>query len=250
MTKIQSAGSAFKFATVLIAAAATLAVGAGCKKVAPPCAAKFEHIAAATECACAPQAMTGSVWGSGIYTSDSSICNAALHAGAVEAVGGNVTPTPAAGCPAYSSSTANGVTSSEWGSFDSSFTFPGHGDGKCAAPKPTPAKVVAVLPTDGTAACPTSAEGIIAASEMSCTCAGGGQGSVYGSGIYTTDSSICAAAQNAGAVPATGGVVKLKKAPGCAKYEASTKNGVTTSSWASYHDSFYFVGFGDGACAK
>ncbi len=90
------------------------------------------------------------------------------------------------------------------------------------------------------------------ASSTECACpAGAGQGgTVWGSGVYTTDSSICAAAVHAGAVGASGGSVTLKKSAGCAKYNGTTANGVTTSSWGSFESSFYFAGKGDGSCAK
>jgi hypothetical protein len=48
--------------------------------------------ASALTCSCAPEAVRGSVWGSGVYTTDSSICAAARHAGVLAAgAGGEVT---------------------------------------------------------------------------------------------------------------------------------------------------------------
>ncbi len=230
-------------------ALAALALGAACSK-APPCPGRFEANIAG-ECSCAG-ADGGTVWGSGIYTTDSPICKAAVHAGAIPAGGGNVAPKAAAGCAAYSGSTAHGVTTSSWGSFGGSFFFPGHGDGKCAAvaaappPPPPPAAAVAG------GACPANLAGFAnaaTANEFSCTCGAGAGGSVYGSGVYTADSSLCAAAVHAGAVPAAGGPVKINKAAGCPKYTGTTANGVTTTSWGTYDASFFFVGHGDGKCA-
>ncbi len=80
-------------------------------------------------------------------------------------------------------------------------------------------------------------------------CGGGAAGSVYGSGVYTADSALCAAAQHAGAIPAAGGTVKINKAAGCPKYTGTVANGMTTTSWGSYPASFFFVGHGDGKCA-
>ena len=72
------------------------------------------------------------MWGTHIYTTDSSICAAAVHAGAITAAaGGMVTPKPAPGCPKYKGSKANNVTSSGWAKFDTSFYLDGKGDGKC-----------------------------------------------------------------------------------------------------------------------
>ena len=74
--------------------------------------------------ACSAGGGLRSVWGSGPYTADSSICTAAVHAGLlVAAEGGTVTITGAAGLASYEGTTANGVTSSRYGSFGASFVF-------------------------------------------------------------------------------------------------------------------------------
>ncbi len=85
----------------------------GCGKAASPapaCPARYKEVPADQQkgdltCSCTASA-TGTVWGAGIYTTDSSICSAAKHAGV--AVPGDVTVRAAAGCSAYNGSTANG----------------------------------------------------------------------------------------------------------------------------------------------
>jgi hypothetical protein len=79
---------------------------------------------------------------------------------------------------------------------------------------------------------------------MTCSCpaGAGASGSVWGSGPYTGDSAICRAAVHAGVIGSAGGVVDLVQAPGQDAYEASVANGVTTSGWGSYGDSFDFAG--------
>lgn len=73
---------------------------------------------------CAPGGPIASVWGTGTYTSDSSICTAAVHAGLVTvADGGTVTIEITPGRDSYKGSTANGVTSTDYGAYSSSFTF-------------------------------------------------------------------------------------------------------------------------------
>jgi hypothetical protein len=67
-----------------------------------------------------------------LYTQDSSICRAALHAGAVGAGGGVITLRKAAGCSKYKSSTENGVTTGGWGAYTGSVYFTSAGDGECA----------------------------------------------------------------------------------------------------------------------
>jgi hypothetical protein len=76
--------------------------------------------------------------------------------------------------------------------------------------------------------------------DLTCSCASGAAGSVWGTGVYTTDSSICGAAVHAGAVPASGGIVTVKKTAGCPSYTGGAANGVTTSPWGSFEASFYF----------
>jgi hypothetical protein len=64
----------------------------------------------------------GIVWGSGVYTSDSTLATAAVHAGAVKAgdtalVNVRIVPPPAT----FSSSTQNGVTSSPYGPYPGAY---------------------------------------------------------------------------------------------------------------------------------
>jgi hypothetical protein len=75
--------------------------------------------------------MSGSVWGTDIYTQDSSICRAAVHAGVITTAGGSVTAKAAAGCKSYKGGVRGGVESSDWGEYDTSFYFPSKGTGTC-----------------------------------------------------------------------------------------------------------------------
>lgn len=67
--------------------------------------------------------MSERFWGTGIYTDDSRICLAALHAGAITRDGGVVTIEIMAGQSSYSGSTRNGVTSENWGEYAGSYKF-------------------------------------------------------------------------------------------------------------------------------
>ncbi len=71
---------------------------------------------------------TGAVWGTDVYTDDSSVATAAVHAG-VLAVGETktVTLTVLPGQSSYTSSTRNGVKASSWGAWSGSFSFAGAG---------------------------------------------------------------------------------------------------------------------------
>lgn len=74
---------------------------------------------------CAADGEIGSVWGTAIYTDDSSVCSAAVHAGLIETDdGGTVVIEIAPGEDEYEGSEANGVTSQSYGEWGGSFTFP------------------------------------------------------------------------------------------------------------------------------
>lgn len=62
--------------------------------------------------------------------------------------------------------------------------------------------------------------------------------SIWGTDLYTTDSSICKAAIHAAVIRNNGGPVRVKTAPGQGAYTGSVRNGVTTNSWGSYRQSF------------
>ncbi len=64
---------------------------------------------------------------------------------------------------------------------------------------------------------------------------------IWGTGIYTDDSSICFAAVHDGRISfELGGTVLVRIAPGQASYAASTQNGVESFSWPSWGRSFVF----------
>jgi hypothetical protein len=75
------------------------------------------------------------------------------------------------------------------------------------------------------------------------SCPSGGAGNrAWGTGIYTDDSSICVSAVHAGLITfASGGTVSIEIRPGQASYTGSQRNGVSSSSYGSWHGSFVFV---------
>lgn len=77
-------------------------------------------IVASCPAGCAPAA----VYGTEIYTDDSNICTAAVHAGAIRAEsGGTFQIVLADGQSDYAPSTQNGITSSRWGAWERSFVI-------------------------------------------------------------------------------------------------------------------------------
>jgi len=77
------------------------------------------------------------------------------------------------------------------------------------------------------------------------TVTGATSGSVWGTDAYTDDSSVARAAVHAGVVSVgQTKIVTVTILPGQASYPASTRNGVTTSSWGSWSGSYSFAGTG------
>lgn len=189
-------------------------------------------------CVCGKESDQGSVWGSDLYTDDSSPCAAAVHAGVIDADGGKITMKHVKGCSAYVGSKKNGVKSEAWGPFEKSFYFPSKHD---SAPK---------CPIGECPHAFNEIKDVGPKSEIECKCGTYAEGTIYGTGIYTQDSSICAAAKHVGLIDDEGGVVKAKAAPGCAKYEGKKQNGVKSSEWGEYKASFYFPKKGDGVCKE
>ena len=202
----------------------------------PACPAKMSSGTMLT-CSCAARdSAYGPVWGTDVYTDDSSVCHAAVHAGIIGFDGGVVTVVALPGRSSYAASERNGVVSSPWAGWGRSIAFRAAniagGSGAGALP-----------PRQSSAAsCPADAQGIGAAG-LTCRCGGGsrGAGPVWGSGPYTADSSICNAAVHSGLIGDDGGVVTLRIAPGRASYAGTQRNGVSTSNWGTFEKSFLFV---------
>jgi hypothetical protein len=73
---------------------------------------------------CPPDGTPGTVWGSDVYTADSSVCTAAVHAGKITLEkGGIVTIEFTAGRQMYGATTRNGITTYNYGQYPHSFVF-------------------------------------------------------------------------------------------------------------------------------
>jgi hypothetical protein len=187
------------------------------------------------------------VWGSGTYTDDSSVCVAAVHAGLITATaGGSITIEITAGLASYSGSTQNGVTSSSYGSWDGSYVFPAAGGGSGGGgggsggggsggfpPADEAAAIVGQdcagpVGTQCTFGCPP---GMTLGTRL------------WGTGVYTDDSNVCTAAVHAGAITqAGGGFVTIVIGGGHDSYAPSTQNGITSSGWGRWERSFTIAG--------
>jgi hypothetical protein len=175
-------------------------------------------------------AVAGSVWGTDIYTDDSSPAAAAVHAGAIAAgefAFVKITLMP--GQPRYDGSARYAVTSQSFGTFDGSFRVE-------RAPEPW----VVQLPggDDASALVPlTALRGRPGTSFVVQVV--GAVGPVFGTGIYTDDSSIAAAAVHAGLLePGELGFVRVTTEAGRESYTASERNGIKSTAYGKWDGSF------------
>ncbi len=188
---------------------------------------------------CPAHGQHSSVWGTGIYTDDSSICTAAAHSGLLTvARGGIVTVEIAVRKPSYVGSTQNGVASGSWGQYGGSFHFIGSARALPTRPR-LRLKGAKTIPWNQTARHLRAQVG----KRFTFYCPSAGRVyTVWGSSIYTDDSSICSAAVHAGYITVTrGGRVTVELQSGQAAYQGSTRNGVKTASWRNWSGSFIFL---------
>ena len=212
---------------------------------------------------------SGRLWGTGIYTDDSSIALAAVHAGLITPQrGGTVTIEILPGRNSYQGSSRNGVTSNGYGSWHGSFRFvdsrqsrqDDYGQSRQVDSRNSRQDDYRPPRTDDSG---RSRQTVRGASNIpgawntqadsyrgrngqlvTFTFPGGGttSGRLWGTGIYTDDSSIALAAVHAGLItPQRGGTVTIEILPGRNSYQGSSRNGVTSNGYGSWHGSFRFV---------
>lgn len=184
---------------------------------------------------CPPGGHIEPVFGTDMYTDDSSVCTAALHAGILPSaeVGGIVAVEIRPDPMQYLGTSRNGITSEDW--FDhwpSSFVFVPPDAPDSAAPaivadartsaESWPKSVGRVL----TFLCPPRVEML----------------SVFGTNVYTDDSPICSAAVHAGrAAHHEGGLVTIVIRPGQRAYPGSSQHGVPSMTAESRLQSYEFI---------
>ncbi|MFH2006876.1 MAG: LCCL domain-containing protein [bacterium] len=188
---------------------------------------------------CRPQGQLATIWGTTTYTDDSSICTAAVHAGQITvASGGVVTIEIRPGLASYPGGAAHGVPSGSWGQWSGSFVFIGSAKPLPAQPPVAPGGPMRIQWSTNAQAYRTRLS-----KRFTLSCPAGGQlGSVWGTGIYTDDSSVCSAAVHAGIITkARGGTVSIEMQPAQGSYLGSARFGVTSRSWNAWQGSFIFV---------
>jgi hypothetical protein len=171
------------------------------------------------------------IWGTDVYTDDSSICTAAVHTGKISlAAGGIVTIEIRPGQSSYAASTRNGITSRKWNSAPGSFVV------VSATPGNPPGAGVGLY---GWSANATDFRAF-AGEHFTFICPpGGAAGTIWGTDVYTDDSSVCTAAVHAGRITlAKGGNVPIEVRPGQGSYKGSTRNGITSFDYGAWQGSF------------
>ena len=186
--------------------------------------------------ACPAGGTPGSIWGVGSYTSDSSICTAAVHMGLITpAAGGTVTFQTVPGQPAYPAATQNGVASMTYGSWSLSFVVTG---ATAAAPVPMgPMQIGWDTSLDATG------QGGAVGATLQFVCPPGqpGLGAVWGTDLYTSDSAICMAAQHRGVIaPGAGGLVQVLVLGRQDAFAGSVRGGISSSDYGAWDRSFLF----------
>jgi hypothetical protein len=201
-------------------------------------------------------ANAGTVWGGdfGVYTDDSALAAAAVHAGVLKnGQRGTVRVTILPGRDSYPAISRNGVESSKWESWGGSYKI--EGAGEVVPPPAIPQPAVPMpgtvppkfgsrtdYPVDNTD--PTTTPNLSnfrgqnnAIIYVQVT--GTTEGSVWGSDVYTDDSTLGAAAVHAGLLkPGEKALLKVKILPGRAEYSGCERNGVTSRPYAEWGGSF------------
>ena len=181
-------------------------------------------------------ASSGQVWGTDIYTTDSNLGAAAVHAGVLaDRTTGTVIVEVLPGMQSYEGSSRNGVTSAKWGSFGKSFRFLKSLSGQAAMPAKTTVQRIYAFDDESALVRIKPVPGAVAYFRLT----GSASGRIWGTGTYTIDSSPGMAAVHAG-VLGTGqsGVVKVTILPGLGSYEGSSRNGVSSLSYGAYGASY------------
>ncbi|MFI2369884.1 LCCL domain-containing protein [Streptomyces sp. NPDC018833] len=173
------------------------------------------------------------VYGTEVYTDDSSICSAAVHAGTISfEEGGKVTIILREGQAQYSGSARNGVESQDWNSeWDGSFQI------LTADSERRP-----YIPTISWSQTASDYSDQIG-KKFSFKCPPSGTAaSAWGTDRYTDDSSICTAGVHAGEITLQdGGTVSIVISDGASAFQGSYRNGIESSDWGEWPRGFYFV---------
>lgn len=170
----------------------------------------------------------GSVWGTDIYTDDSYLATAAVHAGVLEdGESGYVMVTILPGEESYEGSMQNGVESWDYPAWSGSYIVE-------VIPENVEVEAGA-LPDPGNLIDYRGRDGEVIAFEVT----GDAIGSVWGTDVYTDDSDLSAVAVHAGVLEdGETGTVMVEILPGEESYTGSTRNGVESWDYPEWSGSY------------
>lgn len=168
----------------------------------------------------------GSVWGTDIYTDDSNLATAAVHAGVLEPGESDIVAvTILDGEEAYTGSEQNGISSWDYGPWSGSYAVEELTGNYEIAAAADPGNLVSYRDQTG--------------ESFSFLVTGSDEGSVWGTDIYTDDSNLATAAVHAGVLSVgETGVVIVTILPGQESYEGSTWNNVTSWDYGVWSGSY------------
>ena len=167
---------------------------------------------------------SGAVWGDGVYTADSHLAAAAVHAGVLgngqtDILAIRILP----GQSNYAAAVRHGVTSRSYSSYSLSYEFVPYDSQRLLIQDPGSLSIFEGL------------EGRTLAFQVT----GSASGSVWGSDVYTADSSLSTAAVHAGLVRVgETSVVLVDFLPGQSSYVGSQRFDITSRNWGSYQMSY------------
>jgi hypothetical protein len=189
--------------------------------------------------------LDGRVWGDVVYTDDSEIGTAAVHAGLLKpGQQGIVRIVILPGQETYASATRHGVESSDYGSWPGSYQFVLVNAG--AVPNSPVSVGVDALPANQAIYKNPGSVGAyrnLIGQQILFEVKANTTGTVWGTDVYTDDSDLGAAALHAGLLKDNEtGILAVEILPARETYMGSLRNGVTTFEYGSWGGSFKFVG--------
>lgn len=197
---------------------------------------------------CPAEGTAQSIYGSDIYTDDSSICTAAVHTGLISLErGGVVSIEIRPGRATYGSTIRHGIKSVNFGQYGRSFVILNSETSRNdlvkdrhsnAAPDSDNDDSSEITPIDWN----TSAGGFTGEAgqtyKFRCPSEGTAQ-AIYGNDVYTDDSSICMAAVHVGLFSlGSGGIVTVEIRPGRSTYGSTIRHGIKSVNFGQYGRSF------------
>lgn len=174
------------------------------------------------------------IWGTDVYTDDTSVCTAAVHTGQITlAGGGTVTIEIRPGEASYTGTTRNRVTSNSYPAWSGSFVVVG------AVAQPAG---IAQGGNAWSANAGAYRNWVGAQYKYDCP-PKGTAGTVWGTNLYTDDSSVCTAGVHSGVITLEkGGDVTIEMRDGGASYRGTTRRGITSRSYGAWPGAFVVVG--------